>query len=176
METQKNLPHKIMHPDLQALENLYQSCGLHFQNLQSENESVDYGAAEFILDNRFVKFRVGKITPTKIGQFVTFWKRTGQGPISPYEALDPINFLIVSVRTPHHFGHFIFPKSILCAKGIITSNGIEGKRAMRIYPAWDKAENSQAKKTQAWQLHYFIDYSDEANIDCALIQSIFKII
>jgi MepB protein len=31
---------------------------------------------------------------------------------------------------------------------------------MRIYPTWDKTDNSQAKKTQAWQLHYFIKLKD----------------
>jgi hypothetical protein len=32
---------------------------------------------------------------------------------------------------------------------------------MRIYPPWDKADNSQAKKTQAWQLQYFIKFSED---------------
>jgi hypothetical protein len=37
-----------------------------------ENESADYGTSEFTLNNYAIKFRVGKITPTKVGQFVTF--------------------------------------------------------------------------------------------------------
>lgn len=152
---------KMLHPDLLLAEDLgYKPSGLILQNLKIENESADYGAAEFTINHHSIKFRVGKITPTKVGQFVTFWKRIGKGPISPYEFTDPFDFLVVNVRTEEHFGQFIFPKAVLCEKGIVSCDGKEGKRAMRIYPSWDKADNSQAKKTQAWQLQYFIKFSE----------------
>lgn len=152
----------ISHPDLLLAEDLvYKPSGLILQNLKTEDESADYGASEFTIKNRSVKFRVGKITPTKIGQFVTFWKRIGKGPILPYEFTDSFDFLVVSVRAANHFGQFVFPKAVLCEKGIISSGEKEGKRAMRIYPPWDKADNSQAKKTQAWQLQYFIKFSED---------------
>jgi hypothetical protein len=64
------------------------------------------------------------------------------------------------VRAENHFGQFVFPKAVLGEKGIVSCNGKEGKRAMRIYPPWDIADNSQAKKTQAWQLQYFIKFSE----------------
>ena len=57
----------------------------------------------------------------------------------------------------NNFGVFIFPKFVLYEKGIISKDGKGGKRAMRIYPAWDIADNPQAKKSQAWQLKYFFD-------------------
>ena len=64
---------KIAHPDLLlAQELVYKPSGLVLQNLKTEDESTDYGASEFTIENRSVKFRVGKITPTKVGQFVTF--------------------------------------------------------------------------------------------------------
>lgn len=46
---------------------------------------------------------------------------------------------------------------------------------MRIYPPWDKAENSQAKKTQAWQLNYFIKFS-EHDFDVARVRDLFTIV
>ena len=69
---------------------------------------------------------------------------------------------MISSRAENHFGQFIFPKSVLCEKGIISSGEKEGKRAPRIYPPWDKADNSQAKRTQAWQLQYFIKFSEDS--------------
>lgn len=165
----------MAHPDLLLAEDLvYKPSGLILQNLKIEDESADYGACEFTIKNRSIKFRAGKITPTKIGQFVTFWKRIGKGPILPYEFTDSFDFLVVSVRAENHFGQFVFPKEVLSEKGIVSCDGKEGKRAMRIYPSWDKADNSQAKKTQAWQLQYFIKFS-ERDLDFARIRYLFKI-
>lgn len=150
------------HPDLVLAENyFYKQSELFLQNLKIEDESADYGASEFTIMNRMIKFRVGKITPTKVGQFVTFWKRIGKGQIAPYELTDSFDVLVVSVRHKSYLGQFIFPKNVLCEKGIVSSSGKEGKRAMRIYPPWDKADNSQAKKTQAWQLPYFIQFTED---------------
>ncbi len=164
---------KVAHSDLLLTQELvYKPSGLILENLRIEDESADYGAAEFMINNHIIKFRVGKITPTKVGQFVTFWKRIGDSPILPYDSNDAFNFLVVSVRAENHFGQFIFPKAILCEKGIISSSEKEGKRAMRIYPPWDKADNAQAKKTQAWQLPYFIKFS-ENDFDFAHIRYLF---
>lgn len=164
---------KKLHPDLLLAEDIvYKPSGFVLQNFKIENESADYGASEFIIKNRSVKFRVGKITPTKVGQFVTFWKRIGEGPILPYELTDSFDFLVVSVRAENHFGQFIFPKTVLCEKGIVSCHGKEGKRALRIYPSWDKVDNPQAKKTQAWQLQYFIEFS-EGIIDFARTRYLF---
>lgn len=166
---------KIPHPDLLLAENLvYKPSGLILQNLKIEDESADYGASEFTLNHHSIKFRVGKITPTKVGQFVTFWKRIGKGPILPYELNDSFDFLVISVRADNHFGQFVFPKVVLCEKGIVSGYGKEGKRAMRIYPSWDKTDNSQAQKTQAWQLQYFIQYSED-NFDSSRLRYLFDI-
>ena len=157
-----------IHADLLLVEELvYKPSRLVLKNLKIEDESEDYGASEFTVNNHFIKFRVGKITPTKVGQFVTFWKRIGKGTILPYSLNDSFDFLVVSARAENHFGQFVFPKAVLCEKGIISSDEKEGKRAMRIYPPWDKPDNSQAKKTQAWQLQYFIN-STLQNFDIPL--------
>jgi hypothetical protein len=147
-----------MHHDLLEMsKDVYEPNGHIVHNINVESESAEYGAAEFALGHRRIKFRVAKITPTKVGQFVTFWKRIGKGPIAPYSYNDPFDFLIVCARSGSHFGQFIFPKSVLCEKGIVSTDEKEGKRAIRIYPPWDIADNAQAKRTQKWQLEWFIE-------------------
>lgn len=168
-------PSKIPHPDLLLAKDLvYKPSGFILQNLKIENESANYGASEFTLKNRTVKFRVGKITPTKIGQFVTFWKRIEEGPILPYEFADFFDFLVISVRDENQFGQFVFPKAVLCEKGIVSCNGKEGKRAMRIYPPWNTADHSQARKAQEWQLQFFIKFSVNV-IDFSRMRYLFDI-
>jgi hypothetical protein len=170
------MPNKpIPHPDLLAAQTLvYEPIGWACKNLVKETESEEYGAFDFELNQHRIKFRVAKITPTKIGQFVTLWKRIGTGPIQPYDMADPIDFFIVSVRDGARFGQFIFPKAVLCAKGIVSKDGNGGKRAMRVYPAWDIAENPQAKKTQAWQLQYFFEILAAHDVNEKLAQEFFR--
>ena len=121
-----------------------------------ELESAEYGACTFTLNDLHILFRTAKITPTKTGQFVTVWKRINKGPIQPFESSDPIDFFIISVRKDDDFGLFIFPKSVLVDKKIV-SDKKEGKRAIRVYPPWDITTSKQAQKTQKWQLDYFLE-------------------
>lgn len=145
-------------PDLLIAQQIaYAPSGLMLNALEQEAESKEYGACTFRMNNQIVKFRVAKITPTKTGQFVTLWKRIGNGTIMPYDTTDPIDLFIISVRSGEHLGQFIFPKDVLQRKGFISSDGIGGKRAMRVYPPWDKPDSRQAKNTQNWQLLYFAE-------------------
>lgn len=118
-----------------------------------EPESAEYGACTFEMDGQSVKFRVAKITPKKVGQFVTLWKRAGK--IIPCDVADPFDLYIVHVRSGENVGQFVFPKAALEKQGILSTGGVGGKLAMRIYPPWDVAVNKQAKSTQKWQLEYF---------------------
>lgn len=162
-----------IHPDLLAARKLaYEPSGLTSGNFVMEAENKEYGAADFDLDRLRVKFRVGKITPTKIGQFVTLWKRVGNGPIQPFDEADPFDLFVISVHTPYHFGQFVFPKPLLCQKGIVSNEGRKGKLAMRIYPPWDKVDSLQAKKTQTWQLAYFFEILPV--LDVSSLQKIFN--
>jgi hypothetical protein len=166
----------MTHQDLLfAQEFVYKPSGLAFSNLVLERESKEYGASTFELNGIRITFRVGKITPTKIGQFVTFWQRGVTGPIRPYDLIDPVDVFIVSVRKEECFGQFIFPKSALFEQGFISDQGKGGKRAMRIYPSWDKPDSSQAKKTQAWQLDYFLEIDPNKPIDIDRVRNLFKI-
>jgi hypothetical protein len=162
--------------DLQLVEKLlYNECGFQLQNLVWNPESTNYGACSFELNNYKIQYRVANITPTKIGQFVAIWKRNDQGITAPFDVADSLDFLIISVRDSENFGQFIFPKSVLLAKGILSQNGKGGKRGIRVYAPWDKPENKQALKTQAWQVNYFVEIRENLPVDVELVKRIFSI-
>ncbi len=155
-----------IHPDLLlAKELVYDKCSLAFSNLNAEIESAEYGAFTFRINHFSVKFRVAKTTPTKTGQFVTIWKRIANGSIAPFDYSDELNIIIICAKNNLNFGQFIFPKSVLLEKGIISDHNKEGKRGMRVYPPWDKVANKQAEKTQKWQLDYFLEIPMDKTID-----------
>ena len=157
-----------------AKNRIYTPCGITCSQLIIEKESAEYGACTFQLNHFSVRFGVSKITPTKVGQFVTLWKRIGNNPIQPYDISDPIDFYIVNSQKDDYFGQFIFPKSILCVQSVLSIKGDGGKRAIRVYPPWDKAVNRQAQKTQQWQLEYFLDVSADKEIDSNRLQQLLK--
>ena len=163
-----------LHPDfIEAQTRIYEPLDWKCQNIKQEAESQEYGACTFEMNDKSVIFRIAKITPTKIGQFVTIWKRIGNGPTMPYDAQDAFDYMVVNVRSKDHFGQFVFPKAVLVSKGIISKNGIGGKRGIRVYPAWDIADNPQARKTQAWQLKYFFEIDHNQSMDQKTIQKLF---
>lgn len=139
---------------------VFDACGFEYTKPLLEPESAEYKACYFKLNNLHVRFRKAKITPTKVGQFVTLWKRIESGEIAPFENTDSIDLVIINVVNGNQFGQFIFPKSILCQQGILTVDNTEGKRGFRVYPPWDNTTNKQAIKTQKWQLNYFLDLSN----------------
>jgi hypothetical protein len=152
----------MIHHDLaDTLHFISAGCGLTHTTPAPEKESAGYAAYTFNISTHTIKFRAAKITPAKTGQFVTLWKRNGNGPIQPFDIADNIDLFIISARSKDHFGIFIFPASALLERRIISGNNKEGKRAMRIYPPWDNAVNPQAIKTQQWQLDYFVDPSHQ---------------
>lgn len=163
----------LTHEDLKIANSLiYKTCGFDLQNLQINPESKKYHACSFTLNDYKVQYRVAKITPTKVGQFVTTWKRNQDGTTVPFDVSDDIDFMIISTRNGDNFGQFIFPKQTLASNLIISQNGKEGKRGIRVYPPWDVAVNKQAQKTQAWQLNYFVKIA--AKIDLEKAKALFQ--
>ena len=155
-----------IHQDIIATNDLvYKPCGFHFSAPVAEAESTEYGAYTFKLNDLSIRFRVAKITPTKTGQFVTLWKRSAEGITQPYDASDAVDFFVICVRTSDYFGQFVFPKSILCEKGVFSVNNKGGKRGIRVYPPWDKTTSKQAHKTQEWQVKYFLEMPSNYSID-----------
>lgn len=153
---------------------LFDNCNFEISQPVPEPESSEYGACRFVLNNSNILFRTAKITPTKTGQFVTLWKRINQGPIQPFDSTDSIDLFVISVRRDNHFGLFIFPKSVLIAKKIVSANK-EGKRAIRVYPPWDITTSKQAQKTQNWQMDYFLKISDNQSVDLSRAKSLLLI-
>lgn len=103
-----------------------------FVEYSNHSEAVEYSGCEYCLkDLRYIQ-RTAKITPKKIGQFVTLWKRNENGITVPFDIKD--NFDISD-----------------CVKAY------DGKRGFRVYPKWDIPTNKQAIETQKWQLDYFTE-------------------
>ncbi len=124
---------------------------------QPEAESPEYGAFRFGLDSHTIVFRVAKTTPTKLGQFVTLWKRpTPDSEIMPLDIADKVDFVVISVADADHGGQFIFSKQLLLEKGVMSCEGKGGKRAIRVYPPWVVPTAKEAIRTQRWQTEYFL--------------------
>lgn len=144
---------------------IFEICGFKYSEPVAEGESSEYHACRFRVNNKNVKYRQAKITPTKNGQFVTIWKRVGKKPIQPFDSSDQIDLLVINVKTKSRFGQFVFPKTTLLKQGVFSVNGKGGKRALRVYPPWVKAESKQAEKTQIWQLQFFAEIPKNEPID-----------
>ncbi len=156
-----------IHSDLLATKDLvFNPCRFECSQPLLEAQNAEYGAYVFQLNALSVRFRVAKITPTKVGQFVTLWERIGDGPIQPYDLSDPVDLFVISTRKGNRFGQFVFPKAELCNHDIVSKQGKGGKRAIRIYPPWDTPTSRQAQKTQDWQLDYFLETPVNSPIDC----------
>jgi hypothetical protein len=145
--------------------NLYKSCALQISDFMQESESKEYKAVQFQLNGLHIICRTAKITPKKVGLFVTFWKRSKDGPIAPFHKTDPFDLFVINVQQEGQYGQFVIPKSELQKRGLISSETKEGKRGFRVYPAWDITQNKQAQRTQKWQLNYFIEINHTTNTD-----------
>jgi hypothetical protein len=153
-------------PDLQLITHLvFDPNNFHYSAPQKEAESAEYAAASFTLNGKAIRFRLAKITPTKIGQFVTLWKRLERGPILPFDADDSLDYALIATRHAENFGLFIFPMQVLLQQDIVAQNGQGGKRALRVYPPWDQTISRQAQRTQAWQLDYFLNLSPNSPVN-----------
>ncbi len=166
---------KSFHNDLLiAKELVYDKCGFDIAEYTIENESQEYGACSYQLNGMTVKFRVSKITPTKTGHFVTIWKRNEKGITQPFDETDQIDFIVISSRNGNNFGQFVFPKSVLIDKRIISGSFHVGKRGIRVYPPWDMAASKQAEETQRWQTKYFLRIHNNDLTDFEFAKKLFE--
>ncbi|WP_430412560.1 MepB family protein [Kordia sp.] len=155
----KKLPFHIS----KVKKNVYDVCGFELSKFQLNEESTEYEACTFQLESSQIISRTAKITPKKVGQFVTIWKRNLAGITTPFHESDTFDFLVINVQKDESFGQFVFPKSILIQKRIIATTTKDGKRGIRVYPPWDLPTSKQAIKTKAWQLNYFLPITTHAN-------------
>lgn len=162
------------HSDLLAAKELvYDPCGFSCSQPVPESESAEYAAHGFTLDGRSVRFRAAKTTPTKVGQFVTVWKRSPGGPIQPFDVSDPVDLFVISSHDGDHFGQFVFPVDVLRRRGVVSVDGAGGKRAFRVYPPWVTTASRQAGSTQAWQLEHFLHLDQGGPVDSARAQELY---
>ena len=143
---------------------IYDKLSLNFSKVKNELEGTEYDACQFHLNEMKIISRSSKITPKKIGQFVTFWKRNQNGETEPYSENEIFDFYVINTKSGDRFGQFVFPKSELINKSYISSEKKEGKRGFRVYPIWDKTKSKQAEKTQKWQLNYFFEINETTDL------------
>ncbi len=164
-----HLPHDL----LNAIRNAYEPAGMNITTpARREAESSEYGACRLAIDGRAIVFRVAKTTPTKLGQFVTLWKRPGV-EIAPLDSDDGVAFVVVSVSDAAHHGQFVFAQKTLVEKGVMSRAGKGGKRAIRVYPPWSKPVVQEAIRTQKWQLQYFLPLLFDRNSDPPRVRKLF---
>lgn len=164
-----------IHSDLLATKDLvYSPYRFECSQPRIEVQNAEYGAYVFNLNALSIRFRVAKITPTKVGQFVTLWERIGDGPIQLYDISHSVDLFVSSTRKGNNFGQFVFQKAVLCNQDIVSDKGKGGKRAVRVYPPWDKSTSRQAQKTKIWQLEYFLAISENTPIDCVRAQMLYS--
>jgi len=144
---------------------VYDCCSLELTNFILNEESQEYFACSYLLNEKRVISRTAKMTLKKIGQFVVLWKRIDKGPIKPYHSFDAIDFVVVNVKDENNFGQFIFPKAELIKQGVFSTDLKEGKRAIRVYAPWVRVKSKQAIKTQLWQLKYFLHLPIDEPLD-----------
>lgn len=145
------------------LEKLLPLFNLPITNTQKDLECEEYLGYNFDLGTNKVKFRKAKITPKKIGQFVTLWRRNADGITEPFNVNNDFDFYIIYIEKDEQQGFFLFPKLVLGEKQILTKGTTEGKRGFRVYPNWDIPESKQAEKTKAWQVEFFVDLKKPDN-------------
>ncbi|MDQ4624568.1 MepB family protein [Janthinobacterium lividum] len=133
-----------------------------------EAESADYGACRADLHGKRLVLRVAKTTPTKTGQFVTVWKRPHpDADIAPLDEADPVDIVIIAVADDDgaRHGFFIFPRSVLLERGVMSRASQGGKRALRVYPPCCAPESAQAQRTQRWQGEWFVAAGDQQRLE-----------
>lgn len=126
-------------------------------NFRAHDEASDYSGCDFTYSQKKYVFRQAKVTPKKIGLFVTLWKRNLAGLTEPFDDSDELDAMLVLCLDSPKKGLFCFPREELLARKILSDreNRIEGKRGFRVYPAWSAPQNKQASQTKNWQAAHF---------------------
>ena len=158
---------------------IYKPNHLTIVSIEEEKQNLEYAAGKFELLNKVttktVRFRVAKQTPTKVGQFVTFWEKDSKGINRPFQYDNSPDLLVVTVfKDNNTFGQFVFPKDILLKNNILQSHSTKGKMGIRVYPSWDKPTSNIALKTQNWQLDYFFMVTDTGILPTTKILALYE--
>jgi hypothetical protein len=145
---------KIINIDFEALSKKEISEVTHFK---IDREAKEYEGCRYqINSHRFIQ-RTSKVTPKKIGQFVTLWKRNQHNITTPIVISDGFDFVVILCKKGSLSGRFLFPSEELLNRGILSgmNSNQSGKRGFRVYPDWDIPTSKQAIETQKWQVQFF---------------------
>ncbi len=134
-------------------------------DLKREVQNSEYEGLLIIINKHVYRSRLAKLTPKKKGYFVAFWEKDTKGINQAYSYENSPEKLIVSVIDNERRGQFIFPKKVLHKYGILKSSKQKGKMAIRVYPSWVTELNTNAARTQTWQVEYFIDLSNNFELE-----------
>jgi hypothetical protein len=165
--------------------------------LGSVPESSKYNALTFTLDDNAIVYRKGNVTPDRPGAFLAVWQRPPSQTVNnnkpvPLQSTE-LDYLFVQVQehpaltdspeslTDLKNGMFIFPVSLLIKKGIVSSSSNKGKTGFRVFPPWSqdrgiadtKVFSESGKKTQGWQLPYFLEIKRDGSIDPCKLKQVF---
>lgn len=165
-----------VHPDVAEARHLLGCLGFEFSAAVPEADNAEYGAFVSRVGRGSVRFRVGKLTPAKVGLFVTVWKRAPDGSTEPLTADDGIDLLVITAREGQRFGQFVFPEAALVEHGIVSVAGRGGKRGFRVYPPWSATQNSRAMRSQKWQCEYFLDLADARKVDLQKARGLYDVV
>ena len=96
--------------ELEQLQNsIFSKLNVVISHLKPDSECEDYLGYNFQINHLNFKFRKAKITPKKIGQFVTLWKRNPESKqTEPFSSEDVFDFYIIACECEGKFGFFLF--------------------------------------------------------------------
>lgn len=153
----------------------YRPNQLIIRDRTEEPQNTAYGAGTFQLNKKTVRFRVAKTTPTKIGQFVAFWEKNKDNKNQAFSYEQAPDLLVVHTVTADGLvGQFVFPKAVLKKHRILRDTDTKGKMAIRVYPVWDTPTSKQARKTQQWQLPYFVDLTRMNGVSTGKLKDLYS--
>lgn len=171
---------------------------------ESLPEAKQYHGVTFSLNDKQCVYRKGKLTADRPGAFLALWKRPDSmsGSNKPIPLIEEdIDYLFIKVEehcnvdqersvedqkllliNKPKVGLFIFPVKLLLEKGFIASVKYKGKTGFRVFPPWSgdrgnhatKVFSESGKKTQAWQLPYFVEVDENGALDISTFNQIFK--
>jgi len=150
-------------------------------------ERPKYDALHFSLNNKNIVYRKGKVTPDRPGAFLAIWQRPLSGNVNGNKPIpltsSELDYLFIKVESHSNlseefehnqeYGMFVFPVSLLVERGIVSSTNSKGKTGFRVFPPWSqdrgvngtKVFSDSGKKTQRWQLEFFLEIDANGSID-----------
>ncbi len=143
---------------LKEANHIYKNLSFKITEFKSDLEGQDYEAGYFNINSKRVISRRAKLTPKKIGQFVTLWMRNVENQTCPFSVDQYFDMVVINVVNGDLCGQFVFPKDLLENKRIVSSERSAGKRGFRLYAPWDQPESKQAISSKKWQTKYFLDF------------------